>query len=145
MSWKKHFTPVDNSGLPLNIQPKDTTSYSAASNRFESWLPEVYAGSADRLLRYQQYDNMDGDPEINTALDTIAEFGTQEDEYSGLPFDVNYEEDPSETESKIINKTLRQWCKLNDLYKRAFRIFRNTCKYGDQIFIRDPETYELHW
>jgi hypothetical protein len=31
------------------------------------------------------------------------------------------------------------------LHKRAFRIFRNTVKYGDQFFIRDPETYELYW
>lgn len=146
MSWRKHFTPVDNSGLPLSIQPKNTgDSYGGSMSRFESWLPEVYSGSADRLLRYQQFDSMDGDPEINAALDTIAEFGTQEDEYSGLPFTINYELDPSDTESKIINQTLRQWCKLNDLYKRAFRIFRNTIKYGDQIFIRDPETYELHW
>lgn len=145
MSWRKHFTPVDNSGLPLNIQSSNDGGPGAAISRFESWLPEVYAGSPNRLLRYQQYDNMDNDPEINTALDTIAEFGTQEEEYSGLPFKLHYEEDPSDTESKILDKTLKQWCKLNDLYKRSFRIFRNTIKYGDQFFIRDPETYELFW
>lgn len=145
MSWKKFFTPVDNSGLPLNIQPEYNSGPGAASSRYESWLPEIYAGSPNRLLRYQQYDNMDGDPEINSALDTIAEFGTQEDDFSGLPFQVHYEEDPSDTESKIITKSLKQWCKLNDLYKRVFRIFRNTIKYGDQVFIRDPETYELYW
>ena len=145
MSWRKHFTPVDNSGLPINIQPEYTTGPGAASSRYESWLPEIYAGSPNRLLRYQQYDNMDGDPEINSALDTIAEFGTQEDDHSGLPFTVHYEEDPSDTESKIITKTLKNWCKLNELYKRVFRIFRNTIKYGDQFFIRDPETYELFW
>ena len=26
-----------------------------------------------------------------------------------------------------------------------FRIFRNTVKFGDQIFVRDPETYKLFW
>jgi len=146
MSWRKHFTPVDNSGLPLNVQGTvPDGGPGAASSRFESWLPEVYAGSPNRLLRYMQYDNMDADTEINTALDTIAEFGTQEDEYSGLPFTISYMEDPSDTESKILTKTLQQWCSLNQLYKRAFRIFRNTVKYGDQIFIRDPETYELMW
>lgn len=146
MSWRKHFTPVDNSGLPINVQGNiPEGGPGAASSRFESWLPEVYAGSPNRLLRYMQYDSMDADTEINTALDTIAEFGTQEDDYSGLPFSINYTEDPSDTESKIITKTLTQWCSLNQLYKRAFRIFRNTVKYGDQIFIRDPETYELYW
>lgn len=146
MSWRKHFSPVDNSGLPLNLQPQGpSTSHGESISRYASWLPEVYSGSPNRKIRYQQYDNMDGDSEINTALDTIAEFGTQEEESTGLPFSINYTENPSETESKIINKTLQQWCNLNEFHKRAFRIFRNTCKYGDQVFIRDPETYELYW
>ena len=146
MSWRKHFSPVDNSGLPLNLQgTSNTDGAGASSSRYASWLPEVYAGSPNRLIRYQQYDNMDGDSEINAALDTIAEFGTQEDEGTGLPFHIEYTEDPSDTESKILSSSLYQWCKLNKMHKRAFRIFRNTCKYGDQIFIRDPETYELFW
>jgi hypothetical protein len=147
MSWRKHFTPVDNSGLPLNVQRKTSMSAGAgaAASRYASWLPEVYAGSPNRLMRYIQYNQMDQDLEINAALDTIAEFGTQEDEHNGLPFVFEYENTPSDTESKILNKTLRQWCNLNNLHKRAFRIFRNTVKYGDQFFIRDPETYELFW
>ena len=146
MSWRKHFSPVDNSGLPLNLQSQSqSTSHGEVISRYASWLPEVYSGSPNRKIRYQQYDNMDGDSEINAALDTIAEFGTQEDESTGLPFCINYNEDPSETESKIINKTLQQWCNLNQLHKRVFRIFRNAIKYGDQVFVRDPETFELFW
>jgi hypothetical protein len=147
MSWRKHFTPVDNSGLPLNIQPKTGGDHYGLSttSRYSSWLPEVYAGSPNRLMRYIQYDQMDQDLEINAALDTIAEFGTQEEESSGLPFEIVYENDPSDTESKILNKTLIHWCNLNQLAKRAFRIFRSTVKYGDQFFIRDPETFELYW
>lgn len=148
MSWRKHFTPVDNSGLPLNVQRSDNSSGSfggAASSRYASWLPEVYAGSPNRLMRYIQYDQMDQDLEINSALDTIAEFGTQEDDFSKLPFIIEYDSTPSDTESRILKKTLSQWCSLNDLSKRAFRIFRNTIKYGDQFFIRDPETYKLFW
>ena len=146
MSWRKHFTPVDNSGLPLNVQGQQTGDSSGfGANQLSSWLPEVYAGSPQRLIRYLQYDNMDADTEINTALDTIAEFGTQEDEDTSLPFAVNYTDKPSDTENKIITKTLSQWCNLNELWKRAFRIFRSTIKYGDQFFIRDPETFELYW
>ena len=148
MSWRKHFTPVDNSGLPLNIQPNKVAGdhYGlSTTSRYSSWLPEVYAGSPNRLMRYIQYDQMDQDLEINAALDTIAEFGTQEDETSNLPFEIQYENDPSDTESKILNQTLNQWCNLNQLHKRVFRIFRSTIKYGDQFFIRDPETYELYW
>ena len=29
--------------------------------------------------------------------------------------------------------------------KRIFKMFRNTIKYGDQVFIRDPETFKLFW
>jgi len=146
MSWRKHFTPVDNSGLPLNVQGQQTGDSSGfGANQLSSWLPEVYAGSPQRLIRYLQYDNMDADTEINTALDTIAEFGTQEDEDTSLPFAINYTDKPSDTENKIITKTLSQWCNLNELWKRAFRIFRSTIKYGDQFFIRDPETFELYW
>jgi len=146
MSWRKHFTPYDNSGLPLNIQPQtETGGPGAASSRYASWLPEVYAGSPNRLMRYIQYDQMDNDLEVNAALDTIAEFGTQENEYSGLPFEIEFLESPTDTEGKILDKTLQNWCRLNKMHKRAFRMFRSVCKYGDQFFIRDPETYELYW
>jgi len=147
MSWRKHFTPYDNSGLPINIQPQTSGEHYglSASSRYSSWLPEVYAGSPNRLMRYIQYDQMDNDLEVNAALDTIAEFGTQENDFSGLPFAVDYNEQPSDTESKIIDKTLYNWCRLNEFHKRAFRIFRNVCKYGDQFFIRDPQTHELMW
>ena len=100
-----------------------------AANQLASWLPEVYAGSPNRLIRYMQYDNMDNDTEINTALDTIAEFGTQEDEVSGLPFNIQHSGIPTDTETKILSKTLEQWCNLNQLYKRSTNI--HTIKYGD--------------
>ena len=148
MSWRKHFTPYDNSGLPLNVQSNNTSddSFGASStSRYSSWLPEVYAGSPNRLMRYIQYDQMDNDLEVNAALDTIAEFGTQEDEYTGLPFEVEFDSTPSDTENKILVQTLKNWCRLNKMHKRAFRMFRSVCKYGDQFFIRDPETYELMW
>ena len=34
---------------------------------------------------------------------------------------------------------------LNDWDKRCFKLFRNVIKYGDQVFVRDPETYKLLW
>ena len=146
MSWRKHFTPFDNSGLPLNVQPTgEVGGPGAASSRYASWLPEVYAGSPNRLMRYIQYDQMDNDLEVNAALDTIAEFGTQEDEFTGLPFEFDFDSTPSDTENKILIQTLKNWCRLNKMHKRAFRMFRSTCKYGDQFFIRDPQTYELFW
>ena len=51
----------------------------------------------------------------------------------------------SENEVKIIKEQLNQWVSLNQLNKRTFRMFRSVLKYGDQIFIRDPETFKLYW
>ena len=145
MSWRKHFTPVDNSGLPFNVRGAGPLRAAAVANRYASWLPEVYAGAPNRLMRYVQYDQMDNDLEVAAALDTIAEFGTQEDKHTNLPFAIEYSEEPSETESEILETTLRQWCKLNEFHSRIFKIFRNTIKYGDQVFIRDPDTFKLNW
>jgi hypothetical protein len=88
---------------------------------------------------------MDNDLEINAALDILAEFCTQDDDYTKLPFVFKFNQDPSETEMKILDKTLDQWCNLNDLRRRAFKMVRSTLKYGDQFFIRDPETHKLYW
>ena len=117
----------------------------ADTKRYSSWLPEVYQGQPNRVQRYGQYDQMDLDSEVNTALDTIAEFSTLKNQYTKLPFEIEYQEEATDTENDIIQKSLRQWCNLNNLHKRIFRIFRNAVKYGDQIFVRDPETYKLFW
>ena len=34
---------------------------------------------------------------------------------------------------------------VNEFNKRVFKIFRNTLKYGDQVFVRDPETFQWSW
>ena len=133
--WKKHFTRVDVPGNTGN----------ARTSRWQSWLPEVYSGQPNRVERYSQYDQMDQDSEINAALDTIAEFCTQEDDGSKTPFVVKYKEDPTESESGALDTALSQWNNINDFDKRIFGIFRSAIKYGDQFFIRDPETYILYW
>ena len=142
-TWRKYFNN-SNAGLPSNVTGDQSTG-NFANARFSSWLPEVYAGSPNRLMRYIQYDQMDNDLEINAALDIIAEFCSQEDDSSEQPFVFKFHEDPSATEMKILNKTMEQWCNLNDLNRRVFKMIRSTLKYGDQFFIRDPETYKLYW
>tara|TARA_B110000977_G_scaffold140123_1_gene177871 strand:+ start:2861 stop:4543 length:1683 start_codon:yes stop_codon:yes gene_type:complete len=143
-TWRKYFNS-SNGGLPVNVTGSNTDGYSATHSRYSSWLPEVYAGSPNRLMRYMQYDQMDNDLEINAALDILAEFSTQEDDTTKTPFKFRFTEDPSETEMKILSKTLDQWNNLNDFSRRAFKMVRSTLKYGDQFMIRDPETYKLYW
>ncbi|XAI94005.1 portal vertex protein [Pseudomonas phage vB_Pa-PAC2] len=142
-SWKKHFKPASNSALP--IQTKNTSGYASAVSKYNTWLPEVYMGPPNRLERYIQYEQMDLDHEVNTALDTIAEFSTQPDGVTGLPLNIKFIEEPTETELKILTKSLKRWIHLNKFEDRLFGIFRSTIMYGDQFFIRDPETYELYW
>jgi hypothetical protein len=112
---------------------------------YASRLPEVYSGHPNRVERYNQYENMDMDSEINACLDIIAEFSTQANEQNGTPFDIKFNDKPTDHEIDIVKKQLQQWVKLNKLDQRIFKLFRNTIKYGDQAFVRDPETFEMYW
>ena len=156
--WRKYFRVADTSGIQSPIsgrnqfglpgygRDEEGTGYSDFTFRnYASRLPEVYSGHPNRIERYNQYENMDLDSEINACLDIIAEFSTQLNKDNGTPFDIDYKDQPTDNEVKIITKQLQQWCKLNQLDKRMFKLFRNTLKYGDQVFVRDPETFEMYW
>lgn len=145
MTWKKYFKSV-NSVLPAADRSVNTSSASYASTaKYSNWLPEVYAGPPDRLQRYAVYDQMNYDHEISAALDTIADFGTEQDEVTKLPLVIKFNEDPTPSEVQILEKSLGQWIRLNKMTKRLWRMFRSTLVYGDQFFIRDPETFKLYW
>jgi len=148
MSYKKHFRAADTSGRfsPMgNGNMASNNSPNFSFRNYESVLPEVYTGHPNRVERYNQYEAMDMDSEINACLDIIAEFCTQENEQNGTAFEINFNEKPTENEVNIIRQQLKQWSKLNQFDQRIFKLFRNTLKYGDQVFIRDPETFELFW
>lgn len=144
MTWKKYFKPV-NSVLPVAQRSTDSTSAYATTAKYSNWLPEVYAGPPDRLQRYTVYDAMNYDHEISAALDTIADFGTESDAVSKLPLIIKFNDDPTPSEIQILEKTLGQWVRLNKLPRRLWGMFRATLVYGDQFFIRDPETFKLYW
>jgi hypothetical protein len=149
MTWKKYFTPVPTANNPNG-------SYSPFTNRsgvgqagpartnYSSYLPDVYVGSPNRIERYGQYNTMDLDSEVNAALDILAEFCTQINDENGTNFRFNFNKSATNTEVQVLGTYLRQWCKLNKFETRMFRIFRNVFKYGDEIFIRDPETKKLY-
>jgi hypothetical protein len=145
--WKKHFQTYNVSGQnsPLGSGGKSRGANRTDASRFQSWLPEVYVGQPNRLERYLQYDQMDMDSEINTALDTIAEFSTQMSEETETPFEIKWSDSPTENESEVLQTVLKQWVRVNDWNRRIFNTFRNTIKYGDQPFIRDPETWKLFY
>jgi hypothetical protein len=144
MSWRKHFQIPQTANEVAAARGKEA-HHMGSSSKFSSWLKDVYTGTPNRIDRYMQYEIMDNDSEVNSALDTISEFCTQFDFESNLPFTIEHFQDPTEAEVKVLNASLRQWCLLNDWNKRVWRMVRNTLKYGDQFFIRDPETYVLYY
>ena len=145
MSWKKYFTPV-------TTEDNTTGSYSPFSNRntgsqpgpartnYSSYLPDVYVGSPNRVERYGQYNTMDNDSEVCAALDILAEFCAQENKENSTSFRFEFNKSATNSEVTILGQYLRQWSKLQNFQTRMFRIMRNVFKYGDALFVRDPET-----
>jgi hypothetical protein len=140
MSWKKYFTPVNTTGQYGPISGSTGGNASPSRTNYSSYLPDVYSGHPNRLERYSQYDTMDSDSEVNAALDILAEFCSQTNDENGTPFELNFKDQATPTEIKILKKYLQQWTKLNLFSKRIFKVVRNVFKYGDSFFIRDPET-----
>ncbi len=145
MAWKKYFKVANTSGTLSPVSGNTGQLPDAGYRNFASQLPEVYIGHPNRTERYNQYEQMDMDSEVNAALDIIAEFCTQTNVENGTAFDLFFKEDPTDNEVKILKDQLQQWVTLNDLNKRMFKLFRNTIKYGDQVFLRDPENFKLYW
>jgi hypothetical protein len=162
MSYKKKFLNKSGVSSPIsgmnsnpgawNGSPGQNGSATGGWNSTEfgyknymSRLPEVYTGHPNRIERYNQYEMMDVDAEINACLDIISEFSTQRNEHNKTPFSFEFKEDPTPHEVELLGKQLHQWCKLNEFDVRMFKIFRNVIKYGDQVFVRDPENFKLYW
>jgi hypothetical protein len=162
MSYKKKF--INNSGISSPISGANSNAgawngspgqngsptggwnnHDMGYKNYMSRLPEVYTGHPNRIERYNQYEMMDVDAEINACLDIISEFSTQKNEHNKTPFDIEFTDQPTPNELEMIKTQLQQWCKLNEFEKRIFKIFRNTLKYGDQVFVRDPENFKLYW
>jgi hypothetical protein len=148
MSWKRHFSPAQGAASgalsPISGSGPGSRPGPARTN-YSSYLPDVYSGSPNRVERYMQYDTMDWDSEVNAALDILAEFCTQKNKENGTPFTLNFRGKPTGTEIQILKEYLQQWCKLQELNTRIFRVARNLFKYGDGIFIRDPETQKWYY
>ena len=146
MSWKKYFSPVTVDGQLSTINGINNGNRPGpARSNYSSYLPDVYTGSPNRIERYQQYEVMDSDPEVNAALDILAEFCTQKLKDSKSPFAVKWKQKATNSEIKILSEYLQQWNQLQKFDTRIFRIVRNTFKFGDAFFIRDPENQKWNY
>ena len=146
MTWKKFFTPVSVDGQLSTISGLTNGNRPGpARSNYSSYLPDVYTGSPNRIERYQQYETMDSDPEVNAALDILAEFCTQKLKDSKSPFAVKWRSKATNIEVRVLGEYLQQWNKTQKFDVRIFRIVRNVFKYGDAFFIRDPENQKWSW
>ncbi len=162
MSYKKKFLNRSGISSPISGMNSNTGAWNGSPGQtntpagnfnntdwsyrnYMSRLPEVYTGHPNRIERYNQYEMMDVDAEINACLDIISEFSTQRNDNNNTPFALKFREDPTPHEVDILKTQLQQWTKLNEFDQRMFKIFRNVIKYGDQVFVRDPENFKLYW
>ena len=158
MAYKKKFLNKSGVSSPISGGNSNSGSWNGVGaseagysntdfgyKNYMSRLPEVYTGHPNRIERYNQYEMMDVDDEINACLDIIAEFSTQKNDHNKTPFNFEFRDDPTPHEMDLLSKQLQQWCKLNEFDTRMFKMFRNVIKYGDQVFVRDPENFKLYW
>jgi len=121
------------------------------NNRFDaqnfnfSVLNQIfYGGRRDRLQRYDVYDAMDMDSDINRALDIIAEHCTQKDPKSKTPFQLIIEDNTiSHEDVELLFGMLKIWNRQCNWDNLAYRTIRNVIKYGDFFFIRNDD-FNLH-
>ena len=73
MSWKKYFKVADNTGnlSPISGAGNGSDQGSFAYRNYASSLKEVYSGHPNRVERYNQYEAMDMDSEVNACLDSV--------------------------------------------------------------------------
>ena len=142
-SYKKFLKSVTLPHAKLGTIRKNAEEATNLYNKYKNYLPMIYQGPTNRTERYAIYDGMQQDPTINWSLDIISDFITQT--YDELPFHIEYNdnEDLPESQTSILEQALKNWCDDNEWKKRIYNTIRDVLVYGDVIFIRDPETYEL--
>lgn len=144
MSWQRQMK-MTRSKSSTAVKNNKGSQIGAKNSNYASYLPAVYTGLTNRTDRYTQYDQMDQDPEVRTALNIISDFCTQSKEDFGLPFTIKYKDDMGDTEVSTLEDRLDAWADMNQFKTRMYEIIRGILKYGDQFFIRDPETFEWYW
>lgn len=143
MSFKKFLKNVNLPKAHLGVQKNGYSGTNSLYDKYRNYLPMVYQGPNNRMERYTIYDGMEQDPVISWSMDIIADFITQSDKEK--PFQIKYTEnqDLPDSQTLSIEIALNDWIKTNEWKKRIFTTIRESLKYGDIFFVRDPETLEL--
>ena len=142
-SYKKFLKSVTLPHAKLGTIRKESDEAANLYNKYKNYLPMIYQGPTNRTERYTIYDGMQQDPTIAWSLDILTDFITQSDD--DLPFHIKYSdnEELPETQTSVLEQALKNWCDDNEWKKRIYNTVRDILVYGDAVFIRDPETFEL--
>ena len=142
-SYKKFLKSVTLPHAKLGTIRKESDEATNLYNKYKNYLPMIYQGPTNRTERYTIYDGMQQDPTIAWSLDILTDFITQSDD--DLPFHIKYSdnEELPETQTSVLEQALKNWCDDNEWKKRIYNTVRDILVYGDAVFIRDPETFEL--
>jgi hypothetical protein len=121
---------------------QDTTGTGGVYGSF-GWYHRLVQGSPSRLTRYREYDIMDADVHVSSALDIIAEemCGNRGKNDSAIELNLTPSgSNPIKPNTvMVLQAALKTWIKLNNWDTRMFDICRNTIKYGDAFFKRPKE------
>lgn len=123
------------------LDNRDTTGTGGIYGNY-TWYHRLVQGAPSRLTRYREFDIMDGDVHISSALDIIAEEMCGNTAKKSQAFDLVLTPSgtnpiPSKTVTTL-RAALKTWCTIHNWKERMFPICRNTIKYGDAFFLR-PE------
>lgn len=142
MAITKVFKIIDPRSMEVDVT--DNRDYTGIGNLYGNytWYHRMVHGSANRVVRYREYDVMDSDVDVARALDIIAEEIAGNNPKTETPLNIKLELDGGvKVQSRVVatlNAALKTWCNIHDWKNRVFKIARNTIKYGDTFFLR-PE------
>lgn len=122
----KHHFQSHRSEKPVGV----AKAFFKSGYQFQSSVIPGY-GEYDRFARYSDYAEMESYPILNKALDIIADEVTQKDE-DGQIIKVK---SPDKDIQQIIQELFDDVLHLNG--KELPKIVRQTCKYGDSMFLID--------
>lgn len=123
---------------------QEFTSSALYSN--SSWYQNIVKGAPARQQQYLQFTSMDQDVEVSRALNTIAEEMTGNDPKNHEPINIELlttdKTKYDSTEVITLKAALSRWNMIHDWESKLFAVCRNTIKYGDVFFRKDPKKFD---
>jgi hypothetical protein len=128
---------------------QDMDGSAGATSHYTSYA-RLHAGSVSRLTSYEQYNQMDSSVEVSRALDIIAEEMSSKNIKTGMPVDIEINQEDGNDIDDSVTMTLRAacraWCAIHGFDdNKIFKIARTAIKYGDCFFRKRTQFNKWEW